>query len=66
MAGQLNSFVQHLYSLWNSGNDPCLNLECNAGKAQIHLQLNLHFNRTFNHSNANSLLAPPLNNPTVT
>ena len=41
MAGQLNSFVQKFYSLWNTGNDACLNLECHAGKAQIHLQLNL-------------------------
>ena len=41
MAGQLNSFVQNFYSLWNTGNDACLNLECHAGKAQIHLQLNL-------------------------
>ena len=42
MAGQLNSFVQKFYNLWNTGNDACLNLECHAGKAQIHLQLNLH------------------------
>ena len=41
MAGQLNSFVQKFYNLWNTGNDACLNLECHAGKAQIHLQLNL-------------------------
>ena len=41
MAGQLNSFVQKFYSLWRTGNDACLNLECHAGKAQIHLQLNL-------------------------
>ena len=42
MAGQLNSFVQKFYSLWQAGNDARLNLECHAGKAQIHLQLNLH------------------------
>jgi hypothetical protein len=30
MAGQLNSFVQKIYSLWNTGNDFCLNLECHA------------------------------------
>ena len=41
MAGQLNSFAQKFYTLWNNGNDACLNLECHAGKAQIHLQLNL-------------------------
>jgi hypothetical protein len=41
MAGQLNSFVQKFYSLWITGNDARLNLECHAGKAQIHLQLNL-------------------------
>jgi hypothetical protein len=37
MAGQLNSFVQKFYSLWNTGNDARLNLECHAGKAQFHL-----------------------------
>jgi hypothetical protein len=42
MAGQLNSFVQKFYSLWQAGNDARLNLECHAGKAQIHLQLNNH------------------------
>ena len=31
-----------VYSLWQAGNDARLNLECLAGKAQIHLQLNLH------------------------
>jgi hypothetical protein len=41
MAGQLNSFVQKFYSLWRTGNDACLNLECHTGKSQIHLQLNL-------------------------
>jgi hypothetical protein len=41
MDGQLNSFVQKCYSLWNTGNDACFNLECHAGKAQIHLQLHL-------------------------
>jgi hypothetical protein len=41
MAGQLNSFVKKDYSLWQAGNDARLNLECHAGKAQIHLQLNL-------------------------
>ena len=41
MAGQLNSFVHKFYSLWNTGNDACLNLECHAGIAKIHLQLNL-------------------------
>jgi hypothetical protein len=30
------------YSLWQAGNDARLNLECHAGKAQIHLQLHLH------------------------
>jgi hypothetical protein len=41
MAGQLNSFVHKFYTLWNTGNDACLNLECHAGIAKIHLQLNL-------------------------
>jgi hypothetical protein len=41
MAGQLNSFVPKFYSLWKTGNDAHLSLECHAGKAQIHLQLNL-------------------------
>jgi hypothetical protein len=42
MAGQLSSFVQKFYSLWQAGNDARLNIECHAGEAQIHLQLSLH------------------------
>ena len=42
MAAQLSSFVQKFCSLWQAGNDGRLNIECHAGKAQIHLQLSLH------------------------
>ena len=42
MAGQLNSFLQKFYSIWQAGNGGRLNVECHAGKTQIHLQFNLH------------------------
>ena len=41
MADQLNSFVKKFYSLWQAGNDACLNFKCHAGQAQIYLQLNV-------------------------
>jgi hypothetical protein len=61
MTGQLNSFVQKFDTLWNNGNDACLNLECHAGKAQIHLQLNLQLQ-----PQQCQQPPPPLNNPAVT
>ena len=42
MAEQLSSFLRKFCSLWQAGNDARLNLECHAGQARIHLQLNLH------------------------
>ena len=42
MAGQLCSFVQKFYSLWQARNNARLHIECHTGNAKIHLQLNLH------------------------
>jgi hypothetical protein len=71
MAGQLNSFVKKFNSLWQAGNNARLNIECHAGNAQIHLQLNFIVNQTFNHiaslaTRPDTSLNILLNIPTVT
>ena len=41
MAEQLDSFVNKFRSLWQAGNNARLSIECHAGQARVHLQLDL-------------------------